>query len=288
LCLPLVAGNIFNAQLNPIVAALMLAGVAAFSRERYNLAAAAVAGAALVKVYPVALGLLLCVVEPRRFAPRLLLAVAIGGLSPFALQSEGYVTQQFADWVDRVEDDDRTEQPIYKGYHDFQKLLRRWGLPTPLAAYREMEVAAGCLAAALVLWGRRSGWDRPRQIEACTGLGFVWCTLFGPATEAATYMLLAPVAAAAVVSVTGRPLGERVWIRGAYVLLISTPVASWFPRPMSDPWRALVPQAHAALMLLMWLMWRARPGVPWGRASGLSGLCRALASVPSRFAFGRQ
>src|SRR5262249_30128086 len=147
------------------------------------------------KVYPIGLGLLLCVVEPRRFGPRLLLAVAIGGAIPFALQSPDYVSRQFEDWVDRVRADGRTEEPIQKGYHDFQKVLRRWGVTTDLSTYRGLEVIAAGAFAGFIWWGRRSGWDRDRQIQASAGLGLVWCTLFGPATESATYMLLAPVAA---------------------------------------------------------------------------------------------
>jgi hypothetical protein len=255
LVLPLAVGNVFNGQLNTLVCALMLAGLAAFARERYGLAAVAVAGAALFKIYPLALGMLLCVVEPRRFGPRLVLACVVGCLVPFALQSPEYVAGQFADWTERVGSDDRTAQPIHKGYHDFQKLLRRWGQPTPLEAYRVMEVAAGALAAGLVLWGRRRGWDRDRQVQACAGLGFVWCTLFGPATESATYMLLAPVAAHAVRAVTGRPLWERVLGRGGYVLILSAQVGLWLPRAASDAYRAaVIPQAHGALILLVWMI----------------------------------
>ena len=252
LCLPLVAGNIFNGQLNPLVAALLFGGLAAFARERYWLAAGLIAAATLIKVYPLALGLLLCVVELRRFGPRLGVAVAIGCTAPFALQSDEYIVQQFAAWWERVETDDRTDQPIHKGYHDFQKLLRCWGMPTELPTYRGMEMVAGCAAAAFVLWGRRNRWDRPVQIQACAGLGLVWCTLFGPATESATYMLLAPIAAQAALAVTDRALWERIWVWGAYLLLLSVPVILWFPRPVSDPYRAFIPQAHAAVLLLVW------------------------------------
>jgi hypothetical protein len=279
LCLPLTLGNVFNAQLNPLVAALLLAGLTAFARERYGLAAVAVAGATAFKVYPLAVGLLLCVAEPRRFVPRLLLVVAVGFGLPFAVQSPGYVGQQFADWFDRVHGDNRTDQPIERGYHDFQKLLRRCGGPTPLSAYRGMEVLAGCAMAGLVYLGRRRGWDRRRQVQACAGLGLVWCTLFGPATESATYMLLAPVAAHAAIAVSGRSLLERMWVRGAYLLLISVPVALWFPRPVSDPYRALIPQAHAALLLLTWLVlnggWIPKS---WGQASRPVRFGVALAS----------
>ena len=268
LCLPLTLGNVFNAQLNPVVAALLLLGLTAFARERHGWAAIAVAGATLIKVYPLAVGLLLCVIEPQRFGTRLALAVAIGLGLPFAVQSPAFVGQQLADWFDRVHTDDRSDQPLERGYHDFQKLLRRWGEPTRLATYRGIEVVTGCAMAGLILVGRSRNWDRRRLVQACTGLGLVWCTLFGPATESATYMLLAPVAAHAVIAVRGRPWWEQVWIRGSYLLLISVPVALWFPRPVSDPYRALIPQAHAALLLLTWIVWTGRWGrISWGQAS---------------------
>lgn len=268
LCLPLTLGNVFNAQLNPLVAALLLAGLMAFAREHYGWAAVAIAGATSIKVYPMAVGLLLCVVEPRRFTPRLILAVVLAFGLPFSLQAPEYVGQQFADWFERVNGDDRTGQPLERGYHDFQKLLRRWGAPTTLAAYRGVQVAAGCAMAGLVFLGRRRSSDRAQLVQACAGLGLVWCTLFGPATESATYMLLAPVAAHAVIAVAGRPLWEQVCVRCAYLLMISVPVALWFPRPVSDPYRALIPQAHGALLFLSWLVW-AGAWVPksWGQAS---------------------
>jgi Glycosyltransferase family 87 len=279
LCLPLVLGNVFNAQLNPLVAALLLAGLTAFARERYWLAAMSVAAATAFKVYPLAIGLLLCVIEPRRFGSRLILAVLVGFALPFAFQSPDYVSQQFADWFERVRVDDRTAQPIERGYHDVQKLLRRWGKPTSLDTYRGTEVLAGCVAAGLVYASRRQRRSRARQVQACGGLGLVWCTLFGPATESATYSLLAPIATYAVHAVTGRSLLERVWVRGAYLLLLSVPVALWFSRPISDPYRAMIPQAHGALMLLAWLVWR-EGWLPklWGQTSRSVRMGVAVAS----------
>ena len=276
LCLPLALGNAFNAQLNLLVAAILLAGLAAFARDRYWLSALAVAGAAAFKVYPLAVGLLLCVIEPRRFAPRLAVAVGVVGALPFALQSPEYVAQQFGDWFDRVGGDDRTDQPLARGYHDFQKLLRRWGGPTPLPAYRAMEVLAGVAMAGLLVSVRRHGSTREQQVQAAAGLGLVWCTLFGPATESATYLLLAPVAAHAALAVTGRSLIERLWVRGGYLLLLSVPAALWFPRPVSDPYRALIPQAHGALMLLAWVVWTSVGAPKW--RPGRAGVALAHAS----------
>jgi hypothetical protein len=257
LSLPFVAGNVFNAQLNPLVLALLLAGTAAFARERYTLAAFTVAGAAAFKVYPLAVGLLLCVVEPSRFAPRLLLAACVGCALPFVLQDPEYVCEQLGEWVWRVGGDDRTEQALHQGYHDFQKLLRIWGVPAELEAYRLMEIGAGCLMAGFIAWGRWVGWDRESLAWACGAFGLTWCTLFGPATETATYMLLAPIIAHAVVSATGQPGFERAWVFGAYGLMLSVPIALWFRQVVSAPVRSVTPQAHAALLLLGWLVWQS-------------------------------
>lgn len=275
LVLPLSIGNFHNGQLNPIVCALMLGGVVAFTRDRYWLAAAVVAAATMFKIYPLSLGLLLCVVEPRRFAPRLVLALAAGLALPFALQSREFVCEQYRLWWVWLQLDDRTYQSMGRGYHDFQKLLTRWGLPTSLEAYRVMEMAAGALAAGFVLGGRLMRWDRAKQVHACAVLGLTWCTLFGPSTESATYMLLAPVAAFAAIVVTGRPLWERVWVRGCYMLLLSANVIQWFPSDVVEAYRGtLIPQAHAALFLLVWLVWRlaARAGaLGWRQASRPAG-----------------
>src|SRR5437868_1652934 len=59
-----------NGQLNLPVIGLLLVMVAAAARERWTLAAVVAAGAVLLKIYPVAVALLLAVQHPRKFGPR--------------------------------------------------------------------------------------------------------------------------------------------------------------------------------------------------------------------------
>jgi len=253
LALPLSIGNLHNGQLNPLVVALMLIGIAAFSHDRYWLASLAIAGAALFKIYPLTLGLLLGIIEPRRFAPKLLLVAAAAITLPFAIQSPDYVIQQFDHWLNLVENDDRTHQPMHQGYHDFRKVLLRWGLPISLKAYRAIQIVVGCASAIVVLWGRYQGWDRARLVQVCASLGILWCTLFGPATESATYLLIAPIAAHALLAVRERTIVERVWICAAYGILVASTMIHWFPYSVSHVIRGtLIPQPHAALLLLGW------------------------------------
>jgi len=67
LVLPLAVGSLNNAQSNPLVIGLLLIAVAAVMSNRWTLAAAAVAVATYFKLYPIALGMLLALLYPKRF-----------------------------------------------------------------------------------------------------------------------------------------------------------------------------------------------------------------------------
>jgi hypothetical protein len=257
LSFPLIAGNLHNGQLNPLVLALMLAGAVAFERGRYSLSALAIAGATAFKIYPLALGLLLVVVEPKRFGGRLLLATMLMVSLPFAMQSSDYVRQQYEEWSTRLEGDDRSDLPMEKGYFDFQKLMRRWGVPISLGDYRKLEVVAGGLLALLLAGGYyRSGQQpssRLQSINFALAASLLWCTLFGPASEESTYLLLAVPLSQAALEVVGRARWERCMVWSSYLLLLSMPISLWFPLAWTSPYRALIPQAHGALLFGVWL-----------------------------------
>ena len=60
LLLPLAIGNIDISQANPLVEGLLLFAIAAVHAERWNSAALCVAIATCFKIYPLAVGLLIC------------------------------------------------------------------------------------------------------------------------------------------------------------------------------------------------------------------------------------
>ncbi len=85
----LAISNLFTGQLNLLLGALALIAVTAGQRQRWNIAALAVAAGAMMKMYPLALGLLLVVVYSRKMGWRLALmlllyrarAVPVSGLA---------------------------------------------------------------------------------------------------------------------------------------------------------------------------------------------------------------
>jgi hypothetical protein len=210
---PLAASTINAGQANPLLTGLLLAGTAAAGRERWNLAAGFVAGACLLKIYPIALALLLIVSFPRRFLPRFLAALAAGLALPFLLQNPLWVARQYGNWWVSLCIDDRTMWPFEKCYRDLWMLIRFYKLPITHTGYVVIQLAIAAALAALCLAARwRARLSRAGTANAALGLAVCWMTVCGPTTEGGGYILVAPTLAWAFLeSWRGRwPL----WVRG--------------------------------------------------------------------------
>jgi hypothetical protein len=247
---PMAGASLNNGQINLLLTALMVTAVTAVAVGRWNLAAAALTLSILLKLYPLALALLLVAAYPRKLGWRLALGLALGLALPFALQRPGYVADQYAYWWHHVSSDDRGEAPLQMAYRDLRLLFRVWLVPMSLPAYHLVQLASGAALAVLALAGRRAGWPAPVLATRLLAVGCCWMTALGPATESSTYTLLAPSLAAALVAAWSDPgarVSRRVLTVG-YGLFVVVMLAGLFPRD----WRtqALGPQPVGALLLL--------------------------------------
>ena len=245
---PLSLSSLNNGQPNLLIAGLLLAALAGVMRERWTMAAFCVAGATVLKVYPLALGLLVAVVYPRRFTPRLVLALAVLAVVPFVLQRPGYVCEQYRLWFERLRDNDeaRRSWPLHMAYRDLWLLFRVWHVPVTASVYMSIQLltAAGC--AAVCVAGRLHGWGRPRLLTAALTLATCWIMLCGPATESSTYVLLAPALAWAVLGAGGEPWPVRALPALAWGLLVVCVLAGLFRN--TAQFHALGLQPLAALL----------------------------------------
>jgi hypothetical protein len=249
LMLPLSLGSLNNGQPNPLIIGLLLAALAAIERERWSLAAGFVALATALKVYPLAVGLLLVAVYPRRFAPRLLLALALALILPFVCQHGEYVRAQYASWFHRLGVDQRYDWPLHMAYRDLWLLIRAWHLPLTPRGYMGIQLvsAAGC--AVLCVAARLRGVPRRVVLSLILALGTCWMMLCGPATESSTYVLLAPALSWAVLSAFGDrwPWPLRVLVGSSFVLLLLAVLAG--VHPSVKEFHALGPHPLGALLL---------------------------------------
>jgi hypothetical protein len=231
LALPLSLGSVNNGQSNALVLGLLLATVAAAGAERWNLASLCAALACLVKVYPIAVGLLLAALYPRRFAGRFAAMLALGLALPFLLQEPGYVASQYGGWLAHLRADDRQAWALEDTYRDFRLLCRVCHFPLSAAAYAAIQLAVAASVALVCLAAQRQGWSRQRLLVLVLASGCCWMTVFGSATESCTYILLAPTLAWATLEtwVGPHPRWLRAGVVLSYGLFSVTLVAGWFP-----------------------------------------------------------
>jgi len=231
LILPLSLGSMNNGQANVLLMALLLAAGVAAVRDRWNLTTLFLAGACFLKIYPLAIALLMLLIYPRKLGWRFALALALGVALPFALQNPGYVWGQYDNWLQLLSRDDRRDFPLNQGYRDFLLLTRFFGLTLPSKIYLAIQLAAAAAVAGVCLRGRFLNWPKQHLIQTLLALGCSWMVVFGPSTESSTFILIAPALAWALVDAFyfARPTWSRATLVLVMAMFLTTFMATWFP-----------------------------------------------------------
>jgi hypothetical protein len=190
--LPLAVSNLNNGQANPFVLALMLISIVALLRERWWSCALCLGFATYFKIYPLALGLLLSVLFSRQLSWRLTLSLIGFFIVSLLLQRPSYVLHEYVNWFAHLGSITRRSAGQFGTWRDAYFLLRIARIPLTPRGWLVVEAISGIAVAAFCAWGVHRNWHRERLMFAAFGLGSAWMVLFGPATEAASYILLVP------------------------------------------------------------------------------------------------
>ena len=273
LLLPCALGNLDVGQANPLVAGLLMFALAAVHHERWDIASLCIALATFFKIYPIALGLLICVIAPRRFAWRLLLALLVLAVAPYLFQHWSWVTEQYRDWITTRASDNRLNYPTKYTPIDLWFLLHTIAhFPIAAWVYTLIQIITGVLIALCSLWGLWKGWDLRRVLCGQYFLVSIWMTLCGPATEAHTYLLMAPALVVALVKAfrDRQPVLLRTIVCGAFFFqLIHTSRMNYFMHNKAE-W-VFIPQPLSALLFLVYcLIWLLNDSF-WPRTASAQG-----------------
>ncbi|MBV9644766.1 MAG: DUF2029 domain-containing protein [Verrucomicrobia bacterium] len=264
LILPLSLGNFNNGQVNPMITGLLMLALLTAYEERWTLSAIAVAFSAYLKIYPLSIGLLLVVLYPRQFGWRLALTLILMGAISFVLQRPAYVLEQYQRWFStRAADDRRMNMDIAP--RDFAMILRvlHIHLSTGFVLILQMLAAVG--TAAMCVVGRLKKWSERRLLSCILTLGTCWMLLFGPATEDATYCMIAPALAFALVQAFHQkvPVLMRILVCASFAILLSGLILNAFfsfkkaPLLMSvQPFGALLFATYSVLWLFHPSLWK--------------------------------
>jgi len=270
LLLPLSLGNMNNGQASLLVIGLLLAACLAVEAQRWTLGALLIAAAAFFKIYPLVIGLLLMAIYPWRLGPRLLIAVLALWLLSFVLQKPSYVLEQYHAWLGCLGADQRRVSGQLGSWRDFWLLLRIVRVPITVQGYAVLQALVGVAIALFCWWAHRvAQWNERHVVWIAFTLGCIWITLFGPSTELATYVFLAPslafVGAAMWPShdvVARNSISFRVWLAATYLLfIVADALNAWVPAIRQNNYlHSLQPIAAIsfAAIVLVWAPQRAR------------------------------
>ena len=256
LALPMSVGSLNNAQSNPLVIGLLSIAVAAVMEKRWTLSAAVIIIATLFKIYPLSVGLLLLLLYPARMGWRLAIFLVAGFLLPFMFQRTGYVLEQYRIWISYLSAEDRQRGPINDWYRDFRAMWRVYIAPMSMRHYLMLQLAVGVIIAVVCLRARLKHVPINRLMAMLLSLACCWMTALGPATESATYILLAPIVAWVLVQTNSQP-GNRMLRMGyelVFGLFIASQCALWFGSRGTWFRNQLQPLPIAGTLLLVLLL----------------------------------
>jgi hypothetical protein len=223
LALPLALHSMYIGQANLAMLGAALLGLAAVRAERWGQGAGWLACATLIKGYPLALALLLAATYPRRFAGRFAVALGLGLLLPFATQRPAVVAAQYASWGGHL----RHSTHIFRErLRSLDHLFQLSGHPLAPQTFALLGAAAGAVVLGLCLLHSRATAEPRERLTHCFMLFAVWAVLFGPATEACTYSVMAPAVAWALVDAFRRRTGWGIRLLLAASLLMMEPLGT--------------------------------------------------------------
>jgi hypothetical protein len=197
---------------------LVLLGLTAVTRERWWPAAGFLAAATLIKMFPLALAMVLAVLYWRKFPLRFAVALGVGLLLPLAAQSPEYALRQTGEWLHHVTGSLELNRDRLRS---LDKLFELAGLEMNRHAFQALAAGAGAAVLAVGVWATRRGLPRGEVLFLVGAWFSTWVLLYSPSSENATFSILGPFIAWAIVDAFRRPGAwvSRVWLLASLYLM---------------------------------------------------------------------
>lgn len=236
LALIIAAPGIANGQSNSLAIGLLLLGYAEIAREKPIHAGAWLAASVAVKLTPLAVVLILCVIFPRKLPLPFLLGLTLIGMIPFLVLPAFSVLRDYEEWITHLA---HTSAKRWPGFRDAWTLtqvaesLLGWNdrgidLKAPLesVSYRLWQLGTAALTLGLA-WVANRTLENPREkLSLILAFPLAWLMLFGPAVEHAGFAFLAPVLAWTLVDGWRSLIAKILFIIAGILILIIPPISS--------------------------------------------------------------
>ncbi len=253
--------GIWSGQTNAIIPALIALGLVAIQQNRWWAAATFLAIPVFIKIWPMAIVLLLMVFWPRQLIGRFLFVCLALTLLPFLTRPPSIVIWQYQEWYRSLTG---PLQDRWHGYRDawtvWEQVARwlgysaNWSSPVSRRLYSLVQLATGLGVLGWCLWQRKRMHATGQLLTAMFAIWAAWQLLFGPGTEQLTYGIIAPAAGWAVLT----SFGEKA---ARWLTILAWSTLAFLPSgDMELAVRQVFPAAPMLLPLgvglfLVWLVW---------------------------------
>lgn len=262
------AVGIWSGQSNAILPALIVMGLAAIMRERWWAASLLLAVPVFIKIWPMAIVLLLMACWPRQLIGRFVVACIVLTLVPFLTRPPSTVVWQYQEWYLALTG---PFQGRWGGYRDAWTIWEQLGPMLGVQAdwtnalqhriYTILQLLTAATVLVWCLWQRRRVQATGQLLMLIFAMWAAWQLLFGPATEQLTYGIIAPATSWAVLVCFAEKRAQWLTVT-AWAMLSLLPagdiektVLRMFPAG-----QLLLPLG--VVLFVAWLLWHE-----WGRAT---------------------
>ena len=247
--------SFWAAQCNTLIVALACLALCDLAARRYWSAALWLAIPVYIKVWPIALAMLLMASRPAQLIPRFLACCLVLGLIPYAAQSPEFVTQQYSQFFSGL----TGPMQVRHIYRDAWTIWEFIAPPVPERGYQFLQLATAGLTLVFTLWQTVGQSDFRRALLAVVCAWSVWQLVFGPGSERNTFCIITPLIAWGLITAWESRRGVWLMLPGAALVLLFS--FGLLERKLER----LVPGTQLALpigVLLCgaWLLVYARPG----------------------------
>ncbi len=190
------ARGIWSAQSNSFVFGFAAFGVSAMARDQYWRASVWLAACVTIKMWPMALVMLLMSCFPKQLIGRFTLAMVGSALLPFLTRPPAMVIRHYNEWFTLLTGPYRTLRQ--GGYRDLYTILESIFPTVNDNAYLVLQLGLAGAACLWCLWRSRHE-SKPELLTSILTIWLTWQLLVGPGTERLTFQLAAPLLSWAVI-----------------------------------------------------------------------------------------
>jgi hypothetical protein len=252
--------GLWSGQINSLMLAIVILAAAAIKYNRWWTASFLLSLPVFIKIWPIAVVLLLMACWPRQLSWRFLIFFAALALLPFLTRPFNVVAGQYQEWYSSLFVQNQFRWP---GYRDAWTIWENLWPPVSQFGYKVLQLASAFLVFLWCIYQRRRIASTGRLLMAIISIWVSWQLLFGPGSEQLTYGIIAPSAAWAVL-VSFEERKHRLWTVLTWLILVLCSCGE-----IETP---LIKHLHPAFAMLMplsvasfavWLVWHeSRWGYP--------------------------